>query len=173
MKKYIFPIGMLIFVIAVSVGITHLTQPSKPEVKIMEGWKHITFDPQGNSYYIDPNSIVNDKQEDGVLRFHATFQKIYNDKGREKLIEAYKDQGADVEAMAKVDHEIDVYYFKDVNGYKFLTGAVSQFYNAENEELPSIKMSVQFEENADLKPIPDKSTFDLLYDYAYTRVKKD
>ena len=173
MKKYIFPIGMLIFVILLSMGITHLTQSEKPEPKIIEGWKHVTFDPLGNSYYIDPTSIVNDKQEDDVLRFHATFQKLYTDKGREKLIEAYKEQGADVEAMSKVDHEIDVYYFKDVNGYKYLIGATSQFYTAENLELPSIKMTVKFEENVELKPIPDKSTFDLLYDYAYTRVKKD
>ena len=174
MKKYFFPIGILMFVILLAMGITNYTQPSKPtEAKIIEGWKHIIFDPQGNSYYIKINSIVNDNQDGEILRFHATFQKLYSDKGREELIEAYKDQGIDISEMSKVDHEIDIYNFKDVNGDKFITGATSKFYTVDNIEIPSIEMIVKFDENSDLKPIPGKTIIEHLYDYAYTRVKKD
>ena len=174
-NKYIFPIGVLLFVGIMGVLITHLTQPTKQnEVKIIEGWKHISFDQTGNSYYINMDSMVNDGYDDdkGELRFHATFLKIYSDKGREELIKSYSSSGVDTSQMAAIDHEIDVMYFKDLNGVKYVTGAECKFYNSDNVELPSINMAVTFEQS-ETHAIPAKSIGENLYDYAYNRVKKD
>ena len=177
MKKYIFPIGVLIFVSIIGFAITHMTQPNKPneEVKYIEGWKHISFDQSGNSYYIDMNTITNDgyDSEKDELLFHATFLKLYSDKGREELIKAYTDNNVDTSQMSEVDHEIDIMRFRDFDGNKYITGAECKFYNAENIELPSISMSVTFEQTQEAHPIPAKSIGENLYDYAYTRVKKD
>lgn len=174
MKKYIFPIGFLLFIIALVMIITHLTQPSKPtEPKIIAGWKHITFDQLGNSYYIDLDSIVNDGETDDELLFHATFQKLYSDKGREEMIKSYGDSGVDISEMESIDHEIDVMHFRDVDGIKFLLSANCKFYNKDGTELPSIEMAVVFDETNELKPIHSHSIGENLYDYAFNRVKKE
>ncbi len=168
MKKYIFPIGVLIFVAALAMLITHFTQGSKPEPKIMEGWKHISFDQTGNSYYIDPQSIVNDGETDDELLFHATFYKIYSEKGRNEFIKSYN---VDENIFAKVDHEIDVMYFRDLDGIKFVTAADCKFFDVNENEIPELKINVKFDEKN--KPIPGKSIGENLYDYAYQRVKKN
>ncbi|MBR2180212.1 MAG: hypothetical protein IJ862_07465 [Selenomonadaceae bacterium] len=176
MKKYIFPIGVLIFVCVIGFVITHSTQPEKHnEVKIIEGWKHISFDQTGNSYYIDINTIVNDgyDSDKDELLFHATFLKLYSDKGREELIQAYNNNGVDTAQMSEVDHEIDVMSFRDLKGDKYITGAECKFYNVDNVEIPSINMSVAFEQTDETRPIPPSSIGENLYDYAYNRVKKD
>ena len=176
MNKYIFPIGVLIFVCIAGFVITHSTQPEKQnEVKTIEGWKHISFDQTGNSYYIDINTIVNDgydKDKDELI-FHATFYKLYSDKGREELIKAYANNDADTSRMAEVDHEIDVMHFRDQGGDKYITGAECKFYNSENVEIPSINMSVTFNQDNEARPIPSNSIGENLYDYTYNRVKKD
>ena len=176
MNKYIFPIGVLIFVGIIGFAITHLTQPDKQnEIKYMEGWKHISFDQTGNSYYIDISTITNDgyDKDKDELRFHATFLKIYSDKGREEFIKAYSSSGLETTQMSAIDHEIDVMQFRDLNGIKYVTGAECKFYNAEDVELPSISMAVTFEESDEMHAIPGKSIGENLYDYAYNRVKKD
>ena len=176
MNKYIFPIGVLIFVCIVGFAITNTTQPDKQnEVKTIEGWKHIAFDQTGNSYYIDMNTIVNDgyDSDKDELLFHATFYKLYSNKGREELIQAYKSNDVDIAQMSEVNHEIDILHFRDLNGTKYITAAECKFYNAENVEIPSINMSVTFEQNDESSPIPSSSIGENLYDYAYNRVKKD
>ena len=176
MKKYIFPVGMLIFVIALTMGITRLTQPERStDPKIIAGWKHITFDQQGNSYYINVDSITADSwnEDEDELKFHATFLKLYSDRGRKEMIKAYGDnEGVDVPAMEKVDHEIDVHYFRDLDGVKFLTSSECKFYTADNVELPTIEMKVSLDEDKGGRPIPSKGTIENLYDYAFNRVKK-
>ena len=176
MKKYFFPVGVLIFVILMTIGITRLTQPSKPgDPKIIEGWKHITFDPQGNSYYINLDSITADSRDEdkNELKFHATFLKIYSDRGREELVKAYGDnEGIDTAAMNKVDHEIAVHYFRDYDGVKFLTASECKFYTVDEVELPTIEMKVSFEDDNGRHPIPSKGTIENLYDYAFNRVRK-
>ena len=175
MNKYIFPIAVLIFVSIAGFAITHLTQPAKQnEVKYIEGWKHISFDQTGNSYYIDTGTITNDgyDSEKGDLRFHATFLKVYSDKGREELIKSYSSSGLDTSQMAEIDHEIDVMHFREFNGDKYVTGAECKFYNAEDVELTSISMAVNFEESNEMRAIPGKSIGENLYDYTYNRVKK-
>ena len=170
MNKYIFPIGLLLFVIAVAMGITHFTQPEKAQPKIMEGWKHISFDQTGNSYYIDPNSIVKDSQNEDELRFHATFYKIYSEKGFNALVNSYN---IDESKLSDFDHEIDIMYFRDFNGIKYITGATSKFYRKDGTEIPELEMKVSFDENIDTRPIPGKSIGENLFDYAYQRVKKE
>ena len=175
MKKYIFPIGVLILVAIIGFAIIHMTQPEKQnEVKYIEGWKHISFDQTGNSYYIDMNTIANDgyDNEKEELLFHATFLKLYSNKGREELIKAYESNSVDTAQMSEVDHEIDVLHFRELSGTKYITGAECKFYNAENVELPSIKMSVTFDQS-ETHAIPASSIGENLYDYAYNRVKKD
>ena len=174
-NKYIFPFAVLIFVGVMGIIITHLTQPTKQnEAKFIEGWKHISFDQTGNSYYIDLNTIVNDGYDEtkDELQFHASFLKIYSDKGREELIKSYSSSGLDTSQMSAINHEIDVIHFKDISGNKYVTGAECKFYNAENVELSSINMAVTFEQS-ETHVIPAKSIGENLYDYAYNRVKKD
>ena len=174
MNKYIFPIGVLVLVGIIGFAITHVTQPEKQnEVKVIEGWNHISFDQTGNSYYIDINTISNDgyDSEKDELRFHATFLKLYSNKGREELIKAYSNNGVDTAQMSEIDHEIDILHFKDISGTKYVTGAEFKFYNADNVELPSINMSVTFEQS-ETHAIPAKSIGENLHDYAYNRVKR-
>ncbi|MBR1728622.1 MAG: hypothetical protein IJ728_03755 [Selenomonadaceae bacterium] len=173
MKKYIFPIGFLLFVIAISMLISHFTQQAIPkEAKIIEGWKHITFDQMGNAYYINLDTIVNDGKTEDELKFHATFQKIYTDKGREALIAAYKDSGVDVSKIDQVDHEIDILHFRDWGGIKYLSGGNSKFFTADNVEIPELEMNVEYTQDNNQQPIPSKSIGENLYDYAFNRVKK-
>ena len=170
MKKYIFPVGVLLFVVALVMGITHFTQPAKPEPKIMAGWKHISFDQTGNSYYIDPNSISKDSQTEDELRFHATFYKIYSEKGLKELIQSYN---IDASKMSEFDHEIDEMYFRDFDGIKYITGAKCKFYKTDGTEISELAMAVSFDENINTRPIPGKSIGENLFDYAYQRVEKD
>ena len=160
---------MLLVIIAIVMGITHFTQPAKPEPKIMAGWKHISFDQTGNSYYIDPHSIAKDGQNDDELLFHATFYKIYSEKGLKELAKSYN---IDEATVTQIDHEIDVMYFRDFDGIKFVKSANAKFYNANNEEIPALEMNVTFDDKEN-KPIPGKSIGENLFDYAYQRVEKD
>ena len=160
---------MLIFVIVLVMGITHFTQPEKTEPKIMAGWKHISFDQTGNSYYIDPHSIVKDSQTDDELLFHATFYKIYSEKGLKEFARSYNIEESKIE---QIDHEIDVMYFRDFDGNKFVKSANAKFYNVNNEEIPELEMNVTFDDKEN-KPIPGKSIGENLFDYAYQRVEKD
>ncbi len=174
MKKYIFPIGCLLFVIVLVMVITNFTQSEKPgDPKIIPGWKHVTFDHMGNSYYIDPNSMVNDGQTGDELRFHATFQKFYSERGREEFAKAYSESITDMAVIESIDHEIDVLYFRDLDGIKFVTSANAKFYKADGTEIPALNMAVSFDEGKDFRPIPSKTIGERLYDYAYTRVSKD
>ena len=173
MKKYIFPVGVLVFVILVSMSITHFTQKSVPKrPEYISGWKHVAFDQLGNSYYIDADSITLDSRDDVEMRFHAIYRKVYTDKGREAIAQSYVDSGVDMSEMANVDHEIDLMNFRDVNGIKFVTSANCKFYKADGTEIPTLEMNVEIDEKS-IHPIPEKSIGENLYDYAYTRVPKE
>ena len=174
LKKYIFPVCVLAFVIAITQAITHFTQNPAPEKEaaIIEGWKYITADNFGNSYYIDINSITEDKKEDSNVRFHAIYRKVYSDKGREGLAASYSESGIDISQMSNIDHEIQTIYFGDINGDKFVTKADCKFYKSDGSEIPSLEMNVTVDETT-MQPIPGKSMVEVLYDYAFTRLPKD
>ncbi|MBR1396987.1 MAG: hypothetical protein IJ563_05590 [Selenomonadaceae bacterium] len=174
LKKYIFPFAMLIFVILLSMGITHITQPEKPpDAPIIAGWKHVASDRIGNEYYIDADSIVRDEAAEGELRFSAKYRKVYSDRGREALAQAYAGSGIDTAQMNDVDYEIDVMHFRDIDGEKFVTSTESTFYKSDDTEIPALRMSGTFDEGDYMHALPGKSVGELLYDYAYTRVNKD
>ena len=173
-KKYIFPVGMLLAVIAAAMIITHFTQEAVPtQAEQIDGWKHITFDQHGNSYYIDLKTIGRDESSDGNLNFHAVFRKVYSEQGRENLIKAYSDSGVDTSQMKDIDHELEFIKFRDINGYKFFVGAESTFYKADGSEIPALKMNVSVDNNGQPQAIPGKSIVENLFDYAFNRVKKD
>ena len=172
-KKYIFPVAFLIFVIGLTTLITKFTQPpTTNEPKFIEGWKHITFDQLGNSYYIDLDSITKDSQEDVNLFFHATYLKVYSDKGREAFIDSYSGFGVDIQEMQNIDHEIEVLHFKDFGGEKLVIKADCKFYRADDSEISALNMAVSTNENNSM-PIPGKTIGEHLYDYAFNRLPKE
>ena len=172
-KKYIFPIVFLAFIIAIIQLITSFTQSSthNQEAKMIDGWKHITFDHIGNAYYIDISTITVDKRESGNLRFHAVYRKVYSDKGREAIAESYSGSGVDVSMMSDIDYELETVYFKDT-GDKYFTGADCKFYKADGTEIPALDMKVTVDEST-MEPIPGKSIVEILFDYAYSRLPEE
>ena len=167
MKKYIFPVTVLMMEIGVVMTITHFTQKPLPEPPYIEGWDFVTRDKFNNFYYASLPTITFDGGSDIDFRFHALYRKTYSQTGREELYALFSNQSE--ELLNSVDYELETIQFHEKLEGKYLEGAERHFYRADDSEIPELKMNVTVEED---KPLPRSSVGENLYDFAYNRLKR-
>ncbi|MBQ9480018.1 MAG: hypothetical protein IJ668_11070 [Selenomonadaceae bacterium] len=167
MKKYIFPVLMLLLVIGMVMGITHFTQKPEPEPPFLDGWDYVTRDKYGNFYYTSLPTITFDGGTDIDFRFHALYRKLYSQVGREELRALFTNQPDEI--INAVAYELETIRFREKLDGKYIEGAERHFYRADDSEMTELTMNVSVEED---KPLPRSSVGENLYDFAYNRLKK-
>ena len=167
MKKYIFPVTVLMMVIGVVMTITHFTQKPLPEPPILDGWTFVTRDKYDNFYYTSLPTITFDGGTDIDFKFHALYRKTYSAVGQEELENLFSNQAP--ELIKEVTYELETIFFREKLDGKYIEGAERHFYRADDTEISELIMKVSVEED---KPLPRSSVGENLYDYAYNRLKK-
>ena len=78
----------------------------------------VATDDSGSKYFIEPSRVKLLKREGGELIFRADFLEIFSDTDRDRLINFYRSNGADLAALDSLTSAIIRMQFKDSGGNK-------------------------------------------------------
>ena len=80
----------------------------------------VATDDGGSKYFIETSRIKVLKREGGELIFGAYFVTVLSDEDRNKIINFYRTNGADLAALDSLTNCIQVFQFKESGGTQYL-----------------------------------------------------
>ena len=99
----------------------------------LAAWNPEYKDDLGNEFCIEKETVTVDKNEGGILEFHANFLRVFSEQGLKKLQENYRANGGEIPDNAA--YEMFRVHFKEEGGTKYFSITDSFFIDAESKAI--------------------------------------